>query len=103
MKTHAEIIEEVHANIIKEWPTEVANDFFLTGLRDNDTMSKYHMDLGMYIRNKYELWAIPWTPVIVKFHGCDCDCSPYHPDNVSGTLIKEIWKRGLPNGNKSTN
>lgn len=97
MKTHADIIDEVHAMMLKEWPAEMLDTFFLTGLRDDATLSIYHMDLGMFIRNKYNLWSIPWTPVIDQFHGCDC--SPYHPDSVSNTIIQEVWKKGLQSGN----
>lgn len=53
------------------------------------------MDLGMWIRNKYNLWTIPWEPELKD----GIDYSPYHPDSVSMTIIKEVWKKGLPSGN----
>lgn len=100
--THAEIIDEVHATILKEWPIDALDEFFLTGIRDDDTMSAYHMNLGQDIRNKYALWSIPWEPVMEMYHGAMCDCSPYHPDAVSATIVKEVWKKGTGYGNKKT-
>lgn len=90
---HDDIINEVHSTILREWSEETLNEFFITGWSDS-SLSKYHMNLGQYIRNKYNLWEIPWEPVMEEFHGCMCDCSPYHPDAVSNTIIKEVWKRG---------
>ena len=96
---HTDIIEDVHRMILKEWATDALNEFFLTGLRDDDTLSKYHDSLGRYIRNEYNLWSIPWTPVLGEFCGCLCDMSPWHPDSVSMTIVKEVWKKGMPYGN----
>lgn len=93
--THEEIINDVHQTMLKTWNPERLNVFFLTGLRDDDTLSRYHMDLGMWIRNKYNLWTIPWEPELRD----GIDYSPYHPDSVSMTIIKEVWKKGLPSGN----
>lgn len=93
--THTEIIDQVHAAILKEWTQSELKNFFLTGLRDDETLSRYHMNLGRYIRNKYSLWNIPWTPEIRD----GVDYSPFHPDAVSNTIIAEVWKKGLPYGN----
>jgi hypothetical protein len=30
-----------------------------------------------------------------EYMGCMCDMSPYHPDAVSMTIIKEVWKKGF--------
>lgn len=81
--------------MLKTWNPEGLKVFFLTGIRDDETLSRYHMDLGMWIRNKYNLWTIPWEPELKD----GIDYSPYHPDSVSMTIIKEVWKKGLPSGN----
>jgi hypothetical protein len=84
------IINEVHSEI-KNWHIDDQKEFFL-GPYSGDTFHKYHHSLGRYIRNKFNLWSIPWEPEI---HEDGCDYSPYHPDSVSMTIIKEVWKRGL--------
>lgn len=84
------IVDDVHAEILK-WPLEDRNRFFKTEYDENSLIS-YHHSLGTYIRNKYKLWAIPWEPEVRD----GVDYSPYHPDEVSFTIIKEVWKRGVP-------
>ena len=100
--THADIVDDVHRKILKEWTAEELNEFFLTGLRDDYTLSRFHTSLGRDIRNEYNLWSIPWVPEMGEYCGCLCDMSPYHPDNVSGTIIKEVWKKGPHGKTKST-
>ena len=91
--THEEIINEIHADILKYWPPNQIQEFF-AGPWKGESLTKHHHDLGRYIRNKYRLWEIPWEPEMKEFHGCMCDCSPYHPDQVSTTIIEEVWKKG---------
>jgi hypothetical protein len=91
--THNDIIEDVHKSILTQWPETQRNEFFLTPYVEG-SLNTYHHDLGRLIRNEYNLWSIPWEPEIKEFMGCMCDCSPYHPDAVSMTIIKEVWKRG---------
>jgi len=93
--THDEIINDVHSKILKEWTVQDQDDFFLSPWIDGSSLTRYHHDLGRYIRNNYKLWEISWIPEIKEFMGCMCDCSPYHPDAVSMTIIKEVWKKGL--------
>ena len=90
---HKKIIEEVHADILSNWSDEDINAFFLQPFSDG-SLSSYHHTLGRYIRNKYNLWNIPWEPEMKEYLGCICDCSPFHPDAVSMTIIKEVWKLG---------
>lgn len=91
--THSEIIDDLHKRIHEEWPTDQINEFFL-GPYVGETMIQYHHSLGRWIRNHYNLWSIPWEPEIKDLRGCLCDCSPYHPDQVSYTIIQEVWKKG---------
>ena len=100
--THQEIIADLHQKIMTEWDDSTKKEFFLTGLADDTTLDKYHLSLGLWIRNHYNLWTIPWTPEIKEHMGGQCDCSPYHPDAVSMTIIKEVWKMGLVNGNEKS-
>lgn len=88
--THEEIIEDFRKCILTEWSKEDIATFFNTSF---DDLNKYHHLLGMQIRNYYKLWEIPWEPEMKDFMGCECDCSPYHPDAVSMTIIQEVWKR----------
>lgn len=92
--THDEIIEDLHKRILAEWPEEKQNRFFLTEWND-DRLVDYHHSLGRWIRNHYNLWSIPWEPEMKELHGCMCDCSPYHPDQVSQTIIEKVWQKGL--------
>lgn len=91
--THDEIITDVHLTITKEWNKEDVNEFFMAPWK-GESLTKHHMSLGMYIRNNYNLWTIPWEPELKEVMGCLCDCSPFHPDNLSMTIIEEVWKKG---------
>ena len=88
---HEIILADLQRVINEEWSDAVKNSFYLTGLGDNGTMSQYHNTLGRWIRNKYNLWEIPWEPELKN----GIDYSPDHPDSVSDTLLKELWNRGL--------
>ena len=88
LPSHIEqIISEVQ-QWVKEWPKEVRTDFF-TSLYRNDEI-KYHHSLGLHIRNHFDLWSYPWTPEIRD----GVDYSPYHPDELSMTIIRKIIERG---------
>lgn len=54
-----------------------------------DQLTRYHHSLGTDIRNRFNLWEIPWEPEIKD----GIDYSPYHPDQVSMTIIEELWRR----------
>lgn len=86
--TVEEIIEDLRKRI-KEWPEEEQTTFFLTEYT-SDRLIQYHHTLGLWIRNNYNLWQIPWEPELED----GVDYSPYHPDQVSFTIMKEAWKRG---------
>ena len=88
-KTIDEIVNETHAAIHKHWPQEELNTFFLCEYSD-ESLIQYHHGLGRWIRNTYELWSIPWEPELID----GVDYSPYHPDQLSMTIIKEVWKKG---------
>jgi hypothetical protein len=90
MMTHEEIIDDLYDAIINEWSNDTIREFASTPLKD---LVKFHHDLGMQIRNYYKLWEIPWEPEMKEYMGAMCDCSPYHPDAVSNTIIQEVWKR----------
>lgn len=91
--THEDIINDVHATILKEWKHEQLQYFFNSPYK-GESLTQYHHTFGQYIRNKYNLWTIPWEPEMKEFMGTLCDCSPYHPDQVSTTIIEEVWKKG---------
>ena len=91
--THDEIIEDVHKRIMTEWSEDDKNSFFKTEW-DGTSLTSYHHWLGRWIRNNYNLWSIPWEPEMKEVHGCMCDCSPYHPDQVSQTIIEKVWLKG---------
>ena len=86
-----EILTDLRKDILEVWSDEDKTKFFLTEYNE-DFLYQYHHSLGMYIRNKYHLWSIKWEPVLIE----GVDHSEYHPDNISMTIIKELWKRGLP-------
>ena len=88
--THDDIINDVRKVLAKEWSAE-EKAAFLLGPWTGEKLTKYHHNLGMWIRNHYKLWTIPWTPELRD----GVDYSPYHPDQVSMTIIEDVWKRGL--------
>ena len=90
--THEEIVNEVHSLVLK-WPASVKLNFFMAPWK-GESLIQHHHELGRYIRNKYNLWTIPWEPEIID----GCDHSPYHPDQRSMTIIQDVWKKGLDNG-----
>jgi hypothetical protein len=87
--THQDIINVVHATILKEWKHEQLQYFFNSPYK-GESLTQYHHTFGQYIRNRYNLWTIPWTPEVRE----GVDYSPYHPDAVSSTIIQEVWKKG---------
>jgi len=91
--TFEEIVVDLRKEIFEVWNEEDQAKFFLTEWNGNRLDSMHH-GLGTYIRNQYKLWEIPWEPEMKEYMGCMCDCSPYHPDNMSMTIIEEVWKRG---------
>lgn len=86
------IIEDLQREIREQWPEEQINQFF-TLEWGNDGLIMLHHSFGRYIRNKYQLWQVEWEPELDE-NGCDC--SPNHPDQISMTIIEELWKRGIP-------
>lgn len=83
-----EIIDAVHKETAS-WTQEDRTEFFMSPY-NGSTLSRYHHSLGRYIRNKFNLWTIPWEPELID----GIDYSPYHPDAISQTIIEEVWKRG---------
>lgn len=59
----------------------------LLGCAEEDLI-KFHHNLGQDIRNSFELWRCTWYPEIVD----GVDMSPEHPDQVSMTVIEELWR-----------
>ncbi len=84
-----QIVEDVRTKICTEWDEEQQRLFFLSNYREQ-TLSIYHYSLGQYIRNTYALWQHPWEPNIID----GVDWSPHHPDQMSMTIIQEVWLRG---------
>lgn len=58
----------------------------------------YHDTLGRDIRNEFKLWHTNWTPELDEK---GCDCSPFHPDQISMSVIEDVWSclKGLKNEN----
>lgn len=82
------IVDEVVETIKESWDTESRVAFIACAKKD---LVKYHMSLGRAIRNNYDLWSIPWEPVLEKYGNIEVDCSPYHPDQLSDTIIEKVW------------
>ena len=87
------IVDDIFDNVVSQWSKE-DQDEFLLGPYLNESLSQYHMNFGMWIRNHYKLWTYKWEPELKDIDGCVCDCSPYHPDQLSSTIIEEVWKKG---------
>lgn len=80
-----QIVEEV-LGWFKETSKENQDEF--RNLNEESLIS-YHNSLGREIRNEFGLWKNSWTPELVD----GIDVSPSHPDSVSMSIIKEVWKR----------
>jgi hypothetical protein len=81
--TIEELKEQVKADLPKETLDELKN------LKEEDLVQT-HFGLGMYIRNKYNIWQSDFTEPVLD------DDTEYqfriHPDDVSGRIIEMIWK-----------
>lgn len=88
------IIDDMINNVIPNWSEEDQDYFYLNPYKGEETLTSFHMSLGMWIRNHYKLWSYKWEPEMKEYMGCMCDCSPYHPDQLSNTILEEVWKKG---------
>lgn len=59
---------------------------YIKSLNKDDLYSLHHT-LGQSIRNKHNFWENKWTPELIN----GVDHSPYHPDNISMTIIEIIY------------
>lgn len=87
------IVDDVITNVVPNWSEEERNAFFL-GPYVDEPFEKYHMNIGLWIRNHYNLWTYKWEPELID----GVDYSPYHPDQLSNTIIKAVWEQGRANG-----
>jgi len=71
-----EIIDDLLHNVISDYEQAMIS------ITDYDSLIRYHMTLGMFIRNKYNLWDSN-NPLIIN----------KHPDDVSFEIIQSLWKR----------
>lgn len=90
-EAHEAIIKDMQKVIRENWSEDDQNAFYLMGIKNDGNMTGLHDTLGREIRNRYNLWSIPWEPELRN----GVDYSPNHPDCVSDTLLKEVWNRGL--------
>lgn len=85
------IIDEIHTMVLNHWSDSDLNEFFL-GPYSGNSFVYDNCEFGRWIRNRYSLWTVPWEPELRD----GIDYSPYHPDAISMTIIKEVWKKGRP-------
>ncbi len=86
------ITEERFEEIVKELMEQMPESFVkeIKTLDVSKLIGLYHMTLGRHIRNTYGLWSLPnHTPVLID----GVDHSPDHPDAISGSIIRELYKR----------
>lgn len=74
---------------IATWSDEDQNTFF-TMPYQGVSLSTLHNTLGRYVRNKFNLWEYSWDPEIID----NIDYSPFHPDQLSITIIEAAWQKG---------
>lgn len=82
MKSHMEIVEELVRRFEKE-PKENQKEFRECS---KENLVSYHHSLGRSIRNEFNLWKFNWAPELKD----GVDYSPYHPDNLSMTIIDKV-------------
>ena len=84
------IVERVVSDTLTWMNLEVDDaDMRYIAATPEDKLISLHHSLGTEIRNRSKLWLREWTPQIVN----GVDMSPNHPDAISMSAIKEIWKR----------
>lgn len=86
MKNVDQIIEEVYGWYLLT-PEDAQHSFKTSKKKD---LISLHHSLGRNIRNNFELWKLEWEPEI---DSRGVDMSPYHPDEVSMTIIEKVWER----------
>ena len=54
-----------------------------------EELISYFNTLGRLIRNKFELWEMPWEEEIVD----GIDISPNHTEAISMIIIESVWEK----------
>lgn len=85
MKDTGYMIRQVRS-WLKESPVDEIKKFLDTPKED---LIAYHSTVGRSIRNAFELWEKPWTPVIDE---SGADVSEEHPDAVSMRVLEGVWE-----------
>ncbi len=82
------IVADVQKELFKA-PQEERDEFLLSHWGDY-TLTEYHHTLGRHIRNNYNLWEYSWKPELRD----GVDYSSFHPDNISQSIIEQVWLKG---------
>lgn len=78
-------------DVVEGWLKQASPDTLRLFLETpKDKLLKYHHTFGRTIRNEFGLWQTNWNPEIDE-NGCDC--SPFHPDQISFSIIEDVWNR----------
>lgn len=85
--TREEIVQDLINELLNNTDRE-DRDLFINTNPNN--LYAFHSTLGKQVRNEYGLWQREWTPVI---NNNGVDTSPNHPDNLSMSIIEEVWAR----------
>lgn len=56
-------------------------------MKEEDVMGNYHFNLGVYIRNEWELWNEKYT--LHKYFG---EMGLWHPDDMSGVILTSFHR-----------
>lgn len=81
-----EIVDDLKSNMKRK-------DLIYIKNLDKDDLITLHHSLGQDIRNTYKLWSRNWIPSKHEVvNGILIDVSPDHPDQLSMTIIEELWK-----------
>jgi hypothetical protein len=86
-----ETIESLTEKVMKDIPNEILIQ--LSKVEDQQDLIKYHFNLGMSIRNNYNLWQLQVMKK-VKVDGQTHEIR-IHPDDVSHEIIVNIWKKTI--------
>ena len=93
-------VEDIAARFIVEAQADGPDDSSIEVFKKTprDRLNMYHHDLGMTIRNRFNLWD-PSHPLTQHWHlNPECreivngiDYSEDHPDAVSMDIVRAIW------------
>lgn len=69
----------------------------IAGVQTAEGMIAFHHSAGQYVRNTFKLWDADNPHTMIPLRHCKSEqeaaSSPFHPDQVSHEILKEVWRK----------